>query len=367
MANSLEDRLLSKAQPEPAPTVIATQDQEQTEPKQESTQIPAKDDDVESTESVETAQPEIVIAANEGNSTTQTNLTVNTESSSNKTDQLPINTPPENKVTVTQEDPPVQDNEPANIQKEVEESSKAASNLEVKPETNRTNVVVNQQFITGPGRSETGAISSNAPPSTTDDSSLNTIRNKPPLVRSSQPGVTPLPQGMPVNPYKYLLPGAPLPGNRNLADSWFNKGNRAFQRNDFAEAIGAYEKAVMEDPSYFHAYFNLGLAALKGGDTKKALPAYEYALAIKPNDRDSRYNLSLGLEKLNHFRDAARELERLLKENPADTQVLMRLGNLYSGPLQRPVRTREIYRELLKVSPGSPESIAAQSWLYENP
>ena len=172
---------------------------------------------------------------------------------------------------------------------------------------------------------------------------------------------------MPFNPYKYLLPGAPIPGNRNKAAPWFDKGNRAFQRNDFREAIEAYEKAVMTDPAYFEAYFNLGLAALKGGDASKALPAYEYSLAIQPNHRDSRYNLSLGLEHLNHFRDAARELESLLKETPDDVQVLMRLGDLYSGPLQRPVRTREIYRELLKVSPGSPESRAAQRWLQENP
>jgi tetratricopeptide (TPR) repeat protein len=191
--------------------------------------------------------------------------------------------------------------------------------------------------------------------------------SSPGIPAPSQPGITPLPEGTPFNPYRYLLPGAPAPGDRNVAASWFEKGNRAHQRQDFDRSIAAYEKAVSADPSYFEAYFNLGLAALKGGNPSKALSAYEWALAIQPNHRDSRYNLALGLQQSGHYRDAARELENLLKRDKNDTQVMMRLGDLYAGPLQRPVRTREIYRQLLNRNPDPKNAATAQRWLRSNP
>lgn len=190
---------------------------------------------------------------------------------------------------------------------------------------------------------------------------------RPVIVPPSAPGVTPLPQGRTFNPYRYLLPGAPLRGNRQVAAPLFDRANKALQRSDFDEAITQYERAVSADPSFFEAYFNLGLAALNGGDADKALPAYEYALAISPQHRDSRYNLALALIKKDHLRDAARELETLLKADPSDRPVLMRLGELYSGPLQRPVRTREVYQQLLKAGPTPGEVSTARSWLRSNP
>ncbi|MBT5928396.1 MAG: tetratricopeptide repeat protein [Verrucomicrobia bacterium] len=358
MADSLEDRLLNTTNQEDATTTNAEVVASNQHVDQSSSQKSNQDTDkpTEQTKPVEHEKLEVAIVQKEEDSNTQTNLTTSANSA-------PIRLEDDNqKSTVTTpvattEDIPTENQIKPNTQTEIDTS----------PSTSKTNVVINRAFITGPG-SSTPPIKNTVQPSEPDHTTATSNEViKPKLIRSTQPGVTPLPQGVPFNPYKYLLPGAPSRGNRNQAFELFDKGNMAFQRNDFREAIDAYEKAVMEDPAYFEAYFNLGLAALKGGDVNKALPAYEYALAIQPNHRDSRYNLSLGLEKLNHYRDAARELEALLKKTSEDTQVLMRLGELYSGPLQRPVRTREIYRELLKVSPGSPESRAALRWLYENP
>lgn len=357
MANSLEDRLLSKAPPEPANMEVAVEDKANVN----SDQINSQNPNLETLEptnqagSTETAEPAVVVIQDEGTSSRQINLSGLPESSAAEKEPSSTNPQTETNLAEVQPDIPDKENEPAPPRvAPATETTPAKSNINqpIGMRTDKTELVP-------PPTEETFTISSG--------SDLKKANSKPSLVRSSQPGVTPLPEGLPFNPYKYLLPGAPLPGNRNKAASWFKKGNRAFQRNDYEEAVEAYERAVVEDPAYFEAYFNLGLAALRGGNAGKALPAYELALAIQPNHRDSRYNLSLALEKLNHFRDAARELETLLKENADDTQILMRLGNLYSEPLQRPVRTREVYSHLLKLSPGSPESKTAQRWLYENP
>jgi len=229
----------------------------------------------------------------------------------------------------------------------------------------QTNVVVKADV---PKEEETKASEDVGEPEEDKEDPETVVKiERPVIIPPSAPGVTPLPQGRTFNPYRYLLPGAPLAGNRQVAAPLFDRANKALQRSDFEEAITQYERAVSADPSFFEAYFNLGLAALNGGNADKALPAYEYALAISPQHRDSRYNLALALIKKDHLRDAARELETLLKADPSDRPVLMRLGELYSGPLQRPVRTREVYQQLLKAGPTPGEVSTARSWLRSNP
>ncbi|MGB1054850.1 MAG: tetratricopeptide repeat protein, partial [Limisphaerales bacterium] len=169
------------------------------------------------------------------------------------------------------------------------------------------------------------------PKETTPESTIAIAEpDEPPVVAASEttvvrledlnppPGVTPLPRGRTDNPYRYLLPGRPLPGNRAEAQPWINRGNQAFQRQDFAKAIESYQKAVDADGNFFEAYFNMGLSALSGGDVDTALRAYEYALSIRPDHRDSRFNLSLALKQRDHLRDAARELETLLRQDKTD-------------------------------------------------
>jgi tetratricopeptide (TPR) repeat protein len=118
-----------------------------------------------------------------------------------------------------------------------------------------------------------------------------------------------------------------------LAQPWLTPGTRAFERRN-------------------HAY---------------AIEAYEHALAINPNHRDSRFNLALALRQRDHLRDAARELETLLTQNKSDLPTLFQLGELYSGPLQRPVRTREIYQQIIQRHPEAIEASTARRWMQANP
>jgi tetratricopeptide (TPR) repeat protein len=218
------------------------------------------------------------------------------------------------------------------------------------------------------------------PKETTPESTIAIAEpDEPPVVAASEttvvrledlnppPGVTPLPRGRTDNPYRYLLPGRPLPGNRAEAQPWINRGNQAFQRQDFAKAIESYQKAVDADGNFFEAYFNMGLSALSGGDVDTALRAYEYALSIRPDHRDSRFNLSLALKQRDHLRDAARELETLLRQDKTDLPALLQLGELYSGPLARPVRTRSIYQQIIQHHPQAIEASTARRWLRANP
>lgn len=328
-------------------------------------------------ESGEKTTQELTTQKAEVSTTPDSNIAQTTESI--KTPATDSNQDPE-QTTPKKETQPVTPNikEPPIAQAETEKPTQpeVKETAPVKPQE-RVTVATIQQPIAQTNRvvkteipteeKSTPSIIVDIPKSTRESSDTIVQVERPTIVLPSEPGVTPLPQGRTFKPYRYLLPGAPLAGNRQAAAPLFDRANRALKRSDYNEAVTQYERAISADPSFFEAYFNLGLAALSGGSPDKALHAYEYALAIDPQHRDSRYNLALGLIQKDHLRDAARELETLLKADPSDRPVLMRLGELYSGPLQRPVRTREVYQQLLKAGPTPGEVSSARSWLRSNP
>ncbi|NDH27442.1 MAG: hypothetical protein EBY35_14740, partial [Rhodobacteraceae bacterium] len=112
----------------------------------------------------------------------------------------------------------------------------------------------------------------------------------------------------------------------------FDKNKKSLRKGQLRSLEGDLQiTGIRLERNFFEAYFNMGLSALSGGDMDTALRAYEYALAIRPDHRDSRFNLSLALKQRDHLRDAARELEALLRQDKTDLPALLQLGELYSG------------------------------------
>ena len=355
IAEDIESRLFKQKTPEveiPTETREETNQTDQDLATQEKETSPAADS---------TSDPQI------GNQSTTPETVLNKEPETIDPNTQGQTAPPETKAKAPQvakteteapKQPEVKEISPVESSQKNDASPTATS-------SSQTNVIVKAE---SPKEAEIiTPVEMEEPEENQDDPAPIVEIERPMIIPPSAPGVTPLPQGRSFKPYRYLLPGAPLRGNRQVAAPLFDRANKALQRSDFDEAITQYERAISADPSFFEAYFNLGLAALSGGNADKALPAYEYALAIDPQHRDSRYNLALGLIKKDHLRDAARELETLLKADSTDRPVLMRLGELYSGELQRPVRTREIYQQLLKAGPTPEEVSTARNWLRSNP
>ncbi len=77
------------------------------------------------------------------------------------------------------------------------------------------------------------------------------------------------------------------------AENFFKKGNEAYKKGDYQEAITAYEKALQTDSIAPELYFNLGNAYYKLNRIAPSIYYYEKALKLKPDDEDIRYNLQL--------------------------------------------------------------------------
>ena len=167
--------------------------------------------------------------------------------------------------------------------------------------------------------------------------------------------------------YRYQYPSTPADGNRREAEKTFAIGVSEQRAGHTQPAQDAYAKAIALDPGFFEAYYNSGLAAFESGDLPAALKAWEISLAIQPGSANARYNFALALQRGTYIPDAANELERLLKDHPAETRAHLLLGNIYAQQLDNRVAARLHYRKVLDLEPGHPQATAIRYWLVGHP
>lgn len=166
--------------------------------------------------------------------------------------------------------------------------------------------------------------------------------------------------------YTYRAPGVPKGGDRAEAARLLSRGVEMQQNGKSEEALEIYRQAVQADPALFEARFNLGLLSYQE-KLPEALPSLEMALAITPGSTRARYVFGLALEQAGYAADAAKELEKVAQDTPADARVHFALGHLYAEKLRDTVAAREHYLKLLELQPQHPQATAIRFWVEQNP
>lgn len=82
-------------------------------------------------------------------------------------------------------------------------------------------------------------------------------------------------------------------GNDQSADYLFEKGNAAYQNENYSEAIDQYQSVLALGLESGSLYYNLGNAYYRTGAIGLAILNYECALKWLPNDENVRFNLKL--------------------------------------------------------------------------
>ncbi len=77
-----------------------------------------------------------------------------------------------------------------------------------------------------------------------------------------------------------------------LAQNGFEKGNELYRKNQFQEAVQAYESVLKTNKQSAELYFNLGNSYYKLNKVAPAIYNFEKALLLKPNDKDILNNLA---------------------------------------------------------------------------
>jgi len=106
------------------------------------------------------------------------------------------------------------------------------------------------------------------------------------------------------------------------------KGNAAYEKKEFGDAITSYRQATEKNPADAIAPFNLGNALYRSNKTDEAIAAYDQAAdkAIQKDDRAKAwYNKGVVLQNAKKLPECIDAYKRSLKLNPADEDARQNL------------------------------------------
>ncbi len=132
-------------------------------------------------------------------------------------------------------------------------------------------------------------------------------------------------------------------------------GNGYFDARRYAEARGAYQRAIGLEPGFADAHTNLGLVYRLEGDLQASVAEYERALAINASDLVTRRNLVVALVAADRLPEAAEQLAELSRRAPGDLDSIRQLASLYRE-LKRFTDAEAAYARLVALSPGEPDA-----------
>jgi protein O-GlcNAc transferase len=93
------------------------------------------------------------------------------------------------------------------------------------------------------------------------------------------------------------------------------------------DALTAYRRAVVLDPSFVEAWFNLGNAFTALGRFDEAIAAYRSALALRSDDAEVWCNLGNALHQRGRIAEAVAAAQRAIASRPDHAPALVNLGN----------------------------------------
>jgi CHAT domain-containing protein/tetratricopeptide (TPR) repeat protein len=171
----------------------------------------------------------------------------------------------------------------------------------------------------------------------------------------------------------------------DIANYWFERGNKQLEAGDFEEAITSYDKALNLKPNYYLAFnnkgrvlFNLGrfeeafisfdkvvkikpdyhetwsdrgVVLVNLGRFEEAFVSYKEALNLKPDYHLALHGQGTLLEKLGRFEEAFASFDKAVKFKPDYHEAWNNRGSLLSNRLSRYEEAITSYKEALRFKP----------------
>ena len=141
-------------------------------------------------------------------------------------------------------------------------------------------------------------------------------------------------------------------GGEQSAADWFEVGCRLdSERETYAEAIQAYQRALEVDPEHADSHCNLGSIFYNQGRRGPARASFERALEIEPQHVEANLNLATMLEEDEHNEAALQHYKRALASDPFYADAHVSLALLYEKLGLRKT-ARDHWRRYLQLDPG---------------
>jgi tetratricopeptide (TPR) repeat protein len=151
--------------------------------------------------------------------------------------------------------------------------------------------------------------------------------------------------------------------------AWNLLGVNSFIRQEYADAIAAYEKAIALAPDYSPPYNQLGYARRFTGDLEGAEAAFEKYIALLPDDPNPYDSYAELLMKTGRFEESIANYEKALEQDPhfVASYVGIGLNQIYLGEIETARETFARMGESARTTGEKRAALfrAAQSWVFE--
>ena len=119
--------------------------------------------------------------------------------------------------------------------------------------------------------------------------------------------------------------------NERASEEYFKRGLEAEKEGNHERAIEFYERALNENPDHELACFNLAVMYDRRADDAKAIELYERVCTSPPVHLNALINLAVLYEDNNHYDEAHRCLDAVLKTNPNHARARMYMKDVESA------------------------------------
>jgi DNA-directed RNA polymerase subunit alpha len=119
--------------------------------------------------------------------------------------------------------------------------------------------------------------------------------------------------------------------NERAAEEYFKRGIDAEKEGNHERAIEFYERALNENPDHESACFALAVLYDRRAEDAKAIELYERICTSPPVHLNALLNLAVLYEDNNHYDEAHRCLDAVLKTNPNHERARMYMKDVESA------------------------------------
>ncbi|HEY1686767.1 MAG TPA: DNA-directed RNA polymerase subunit alpha C-terminal domain-containing protein [Tepidisphaeraceae bacterium] len=119
--------------------------------------------------------------------------------------------------------------------------------------------------------------------------------------------------------------------NEKAAEEYFKKGQEAEQQGNHEKAVEFYERALNENPDHEMTAFRLAILYDRQADDAKAIELYERLSTSPPVHVNVLINLAVLYEDNNHYDEAHRCLEAILRNDPNNQRAKLYMKDVDSA------------------------------------
>lgn len=112
-------------------------------------------------------------------------------------------------------------------------------------------------------------------------------------------------------PYRTDL--EPPSNKEKAAKDWFDKGFELYKKDEYHEAIKAFDKAIEYKPDFSVAYLRRGASKAELSQHKKAILDYNESIRLKPNNSVAYFSRGISYTSLTKYNEAIGDFDKAIK------------------------------------------------------